>query len=223
MHILYLMTYDYSFKLWEETGNLEREALYFNEFINKTNFKITFLTFGDESEINYQKINPNIKIIPIYKYIKFSSNKYIRFLKSIFIPIFLKKTLVNLNIDIVKQNQLQGAWIALLIKLQLKKPLIIRTGYDVYSFKKKERKNKLIIIFYFLLTKITLNYSDIYTTTSVIDSFKLKKIIKNNNKIRVRSNFVISPDKIMEFANRPNNFILSVGRLEKQKNLDYLL
>ena len=103
-------------------------------------------------------------------------NKLLRFVVSLYIPFVLKKILQFESIDIIKQNQLQGSWVALIFKLITKKPLITRTGYDVLTFKKKERKSKFIVLFYKLLTKICLRQSSIYTVTSNVDKQFLKKI-----------------------------------------------
>ena len=41
----------------------------------------------------------------------------------------------------IKQNQLQGSWVAIIIKALLHKPLFTRTGYDVYKFCLEDKKN----------------------------------------------------------------------------------
>ena len=85
------------------------------------------------------------------------------------------------DINIVKQNQLLGSWISLIIKLLYKKPLYVRTGYDMYKFSLQENKKYLTRKLYQALTKYTLKFADLYTVTSnsdrkfLTDSFKLKK------------------------------------------------
>jgi hypothetical protein len=44
---------------------------------------------------------------------KYDKNKFKRFIRSFKIPFILKKILRNENIDIIKQNQLQGIWVSL--------------------------------------------------------------------------------------------------------------
>ena len=61
-----------------------------------------------------------------------------RFLRFFLIPFKLKKEIVDG--DVLKTNQLFGSWIAILSKLKYEKPLIVRTGYDLYSFSKMNRK-----------------------------------------------------------------------------------
>lgn len=226
MQIVYFLTYEYSFKLWEETGNISRESEYF-KFISSEHpdYFFYFISYGNEKDESFTPFLKNSKIIPIYKYMKYDKNKFIRFIRSFKIPFILKKILRNENIDIIKQNQLQGIWISLFFKILMKKPLITRTGYDVLSFKISEKKGFHKIIFFYLLTQLALIFSDIYTVTSNVDKIFLKKyfyVPKKNNKLRIRSNFA-KTSKYLSLDNRTNNEILMVGRLEQQKNYRYVI
>lgn len=226
MQIVYFLTYEYSFKLWEETGNISRESEYFKFISSKhDDYFFYFISYGNEKDESFTPFLKNSKIIPIYKYMKYDKNKFIRFIRSFKIPFILKKILRNENIDIIKQNQLQGIWISLFFKILMKKPLITRTGYDVLSFKIREKKGFHKIIFFYLLTQLALIFSDIYTVTSNIDKIFLKKyfyVSRKNDKLRIRSNFV-KTSKYLSLDNRTNNEILMVGRLEQQKNYRYVI
>ena len=226
MQIVYFLTYEYSFKLWEETGNISRESEYFKFISSKhDDYFFYFISYGNEKDESFTPFLKNSKIIPIYKYMKYDKNKFIRFIRSFKIPFILKKILRNENIDIIKQNQLQGIWISLFFKILMKKPLITRTGYDVLSFKIREKKGFHKIIFFYLLTQLALIFSDIYTVTSNIDKIFLKKyfyVPRKNDKLRIRSNFV-KTSKYLSLDNRTNNEILMVGRLEQQKNYRYVI
>lgn len=226
MQIVYFLTYEYSFKLWEETGNISRESEYFKFISSKhDDYFFYFISYGNEKDESFTPFLKNSKIIPIYKYMKYDKNKFIRFIRSFKIPFILKKILRNENIDIIKQNQLQGIWISLFFKILMKKPLITRTGYDVLSFKIREKKGFHKIIFFYLLTQLALIFSDIYTVTSNIDKIFLKKyfyVSRKNDKLRIRSNFV-KTSKYLSLENRANNEILMVGRLEQQKNYRYVI
>jgi len=225
MHIIYFLTYDYSFKLWSESGNLSRELDYFNKFNEfDQNIRYTFVSYGNNGDFEFLNESNQFKLIPIYEHVPRFENKLLRFLVSFYIPFVLKRLIKLESIDIIKQNQLQGSWVALLLKLISKKPLIIRTGYDVLTFKIKEKKSKIIILFYRLLTNISLRQSSIYTVTSDVDKVFLKKNFKKYNKIKLRRNFVSldNLNKFNEFEKRKSNIICS-GRLEKQKNFFYIL
>ena len=69
----------------------------------------------------------------------------------------------------IKQNQLQGSWVAIIIKALLHKPLFTRTGYDVYKFCLEDKKNFFIKFLYLYLTKITIWFSNIYSVSNLTD------------------------------------------------------
>jgi glycosyltransferase involved in cell wall biosynthesis len=101
--------------------------------------------------------------------------------------------------------------------------LLVRTGYDMHYFSIKDNKNLPVKTFYKLLTYISLKFSDIYTVTSKED---LKRLIKHYKKIikiiQIRPNWVKKVDQeVVEDRSKTN--ILSVGRLEYQKNYKQLL
>ena len=60
----------------------------------------------------------NHKVIPIYSKLKKSKFKLINYLKSFFIPFYFKSQLRH--IDVIKQNQLNGSWISIILKYILK-------------------------------------------------------------------------------------------------------
>ena len=50
MHIVYFLTYGYSLKTWQDSGNLDRE-LKFMEYLNiNFNHTFTLITYGDEDD-----------------------------------------------------------------------------------------------------------------------------------------------------------------------------
>ena len=220
MRVILFFTYGISLLDWKTSGLLEREV-YFYKFLNeKYHIKFTFITFGnieDKEIIKYDFID----VVPVYEYIKYNNNKILRFLKSFVIP-FKLKVVINKG-KILKTNQLLGSWIGIISKIKYKIPLITRTGYDLYTFSKLDKKGYVKQFFYYLLTKITLRYSDIYLVSSKVDKDFLSTISpKNLAKLKIRPNWIKS-EKINNFNERYPNKIISVGRLEKQKNLYELI
>ena len=117
MNIVYFLTYDYSFKLWDETGNISREKEYFDQIYTKNkDYNFTFITYGDQKDLKYETYFNNCKIIPIYQYTKFRTNKIARLLTSFSLPFKINKLLKDEKIDLIKQNQLQGVWVSLIFK-----------------------------------------------------------------------------------------------------------
>ena len=50
MHIVFFFTYGYSLKTWFETGTLEKEVELYKQLITNHDFKITMVTYGDNSD-----------------------------------------------------------------------------------------------------------------------------------------------------------------------------
>lgn len=219
MNVILIFTYGVSLKQWEDSGLLSREISLYNKMISDYKLNYTFVTFGDVSDISIIE-NPNIKVLPIYKYIKKSKVNSINIIKSFFIPFVLKKYIEGSQL--IKTNQLSGSWIGIILKQILKIPLFVRTGYNIYEFKKIQKKSIIVKLFYFLLTKAALRFSDIYTVTSETDKTKIKKISKNFNKISILRNYV-STIQVEEKKPRYKERILSVGRLDSQKNYKMLI
>ena len=221
MKLLLFFTYNTSLKDWSSSGFLEREAKYYDYLSRKHNIDFTFVTYGDEEDIEIAESRFKFNVIPVYKYKKKMNNKILRFLHSFSIPFFIKK--LNLDFDLIKTNQLNGAWVPIFFRFLVKKPLIVRTGYDIYSFKVKEQDSTLKIKFYFYLTKFSLIFSDVYFSTSLTDINNLKTMFP-----KYKEKLVLVPNWVEDKKSNTNNSIkvdslISVGRLEKQKNFAGLI
>ena len=219
MRILVVFTYGYSLKTWEESGTLERELSIYSELQKKYGIKFTFLTYGDSSDFQISLKDFDVDIIPMYKYQKKSRFKIINILKSIYFPLKNKRLFVG--IDMIKQNQLQGSWVAIIIKTLLHKPLFTRTGYDVYKFCLEDKKNFFIKFLYLYLTKITIWLSNIYSVSNLTDLKYSELKYNKNKKFILRPNWIL-PNEYIE-KKRFSNKILCVGRLEDQKNFGYII
>jgi len=222
MKVIVFFTYGISLKDWENSGLIDREVRFYNNLINQYGIDITFVTYGDSSDHNYTDLIPNIKVVPVYEFTNKHKNSFSRLLNSF----FLRKVIINnCNISnaIFKTNQLWGSWLPLLLKVKYKNPFMVRTGYDLLTFKKKENKNYIKIFIYEMLTKISLKYSDIYLVTSEKDqNFLQVTFPKHAKKIKISRNWIDTEKfKSTDFKNK--NGIISVGRLERQKNYSYLI
>ena len=221
MKILVLFTYKNSLSTWKSSGIINRELSYYKNLSENNSIEYTFLTFGDNSEHQYLKSYQNFSVIPIYEYIKKSDNSFKLFLRTLKLPFLIKEQLKD--ISLIKTNQLNGSWIAILLNLITKKPLLIRTGYDAFIFSIKDKKSFFKKVLYYLLTQISLIFSDLYTVTSKDDyEFIKKKYLFNKSKIKVRPNWV-DINQNMKYENRDNLRIITVGRLVMQKNYNYLI
>ncbi len=221
MKILVIFTFDISLKNWKDSGLLSREISYYQEMMKNFNLNITFLTFGGLEDKFIGEEFPGIDVIPVYEKFKYSNSKILRAIKSFLIPIFFREEFSKS--DVIKTNQLLGSWIGIIGKLVFRNKLIIRTGYDLLKFKLKQSKNPIIIILSYLLTMFSLNFSDIYITTSKNDFKHLKKYyIFKKHKLKLLPNWIQS-EKYIPFQKRYKNRILMVGRLEEQKNFERVI
>ena len=221
MKVAVFFTWDYSLNTWNESGTISRELKFFNNLEKKKNVSFTFFTYGDSSEYELAAEHNLKKVYPIYKSITYYKNKLFRIFSSFYIPFKLKNYIKN--IDMLYQNQLIGSWVPILIKKIYKKPLIIRTGYDMHDFAKQDKKSSFIIFLYKVLTTYAVKNCDYFTVTSKADLNRFKKSYpKYEQKFLLRPNWV-EVDELNDFKNRYSNKLLAVGRLVPQKNFDYLI
>ena len=117
-----------SLKAWDNNGMLDREvALY--ERLQEKGVKVSFLTYGDATELNYQDRLPGIQILcnrwgfPNRVYEKFLHRFHGKVLKSC---------------DLIKTNQMNGAEVVVRSARRWGKPLIGRMGYLWSDFVARE-------------------------------------------------------------------------------------
>tara|TARA_B100000945_G_C20390339_1_gene601895 strand:- start:626 stop:1753 length:1128 start_codon:yes stop_codon:yes gene_type:complete len=218
--IALFFTYNYSLKTWSDSGILLKELEIYEMLNRKHGIKFKFITYGYKDEERYIKKFDFIEIIPIYEYISKSKFKLINYIKSFLIPFKIKSLLDD--VTLFKQHQLLGSWVSILSKCINKKPLIIRTGYDMFLFSIYEKKSMRIKFLYYFLTLLSLRFANLYTIASTSDSNKLRKYFKYS-KVKIRRNWIKEVKNIKNLDKRHSDRVLSVGRLEKQKNYSYLI
>ena len=216
MKVAIFLTYGYSFETWQESGVLERELKIYKKISDAYDVHFTFITYGNNSDFKFNTDINSSEVIPIYSLIKYSKFKILNYIRSFLVPFKLRSKLNEF--DILHQHQLLGSWIPILLKILIKKPLLIRTGYDMLKFATEQRKGILVRVLYKMLTILSLKVCDLYTVTSSSD----EKLFKNTKKIKIRPNWV-ELKEINPLDNRYKNRILCVGRLVSQKNYEYII
>jgi len=214
-------TWDYSLNSWLDSKTIERELRFFKHLETNKNISFSFFTYGNDEDTKIAHEYRLNSVYPIFERKRFFKNRLIRLIFSLFIPNAYKKEI--LDCDVIFQNQLLGCWVPIVAKYLYKKPLIVRTGYNMLDFAKKDAKSKIIIIFYKICTIAALRFSDLFTVTSKSDLNFFSSIYpKYKHKLIYRPNWVDLHQNI-SLKNRSKNKILSVGRLENQKNYTYLI
>ncbi len=221
MKVAVFFTWDYSLKTWNESGTISRELKFFKKMQNEKNIAFSFFTYGSSSDFKFASQHNLSEIHPIYNTSVYLKNKLLRFSSSVFLPFKLRKKIDT--VDIIFQNQLLGSWIPILIKYIYKKPLIIRTGYDMLQFAKEDKKSSFIIFLYKILTSFAVRSCDYFTVTSEADLRRFKiKYPKYEKKFLLRPNW-IEVNELNTLTSRHTNKLLTVGRLVTQKNFSYLI
>ena len=218
MKVAVFLTYNYSLGTWYNSRTLDRELKIYKLLHDNFNIDFIFFSYSNDSDKQYLNNYPEFDLVSLNNKYK---NKIFRFISSLKID---KKILNEVKkCDIIHQHQLLGSWVSILYKRKAQKPLLIRTGYDMYEFSKLNNEPLFKRIFLSMLTKLSLRFSDTYTVASKSD----KKLINSmnsryNSKIKVRPNWIV--DNLQkQLSDRDFYKILSVGRLENQKNFTHLI
>ena len=224
MNLVLFFTYDVSLTTWANTGLLDREALLY-ERLTKLGAKVTFVTYGDEADYIIGKQIPKINILPIYSFIKKPKNKVARFIQSVTIPLYLKRIIKSA--DILKTNQMYGAWVPIIAKLIFNKKVIVRCGYEWYrnTFIRtsyKEKKYLLYQLVGFIISFLSYKLADRIIISNQCDAdFIRRKFFVGLEKIFILGNYIdISRFRWCESGRFER--ILFIGRLSEQKNLHNL-
>ena len=134
MNLIVFFTFGYSLKDWSDRNHITREAKLYNR-LAEHGIYTTFITFGNSKDHYYKNYFSNkIKIIPIYDKIKIPDYKIFYYLFSLIIPIIFYREIKKG--DVLKTNQIWGGWVAVISKYLFNKPLLVRAGYEAYSFSK---------------------------------------------------------------------------------------
>ncbi len=221
MNLVLFFTYGVSLRVWANSGLLDREILLYERLV-KLGVNVTFITYGDEADLIIGEQIPNIKIIPIYSLLKKPQNKLFGFIQSFIIPLYLKKIIKKA--DILKTNQMLGAWVPIIAKLLFNKKVLLRCGYEWYrnAFirgKYKEKKYFLYKIVGFIISFLSYKLADRIVISSQCDADFIKKnFFVGSEKIFILGNYI----DVKQFSWRnpgQSERVLFIGRLSAQKNL----
>ena len=221
MKVAVFFTWNYALTTWSESGTLSRELKFFQKIENENDVSFSFFTYGNTQDSKLAVEYKLQEVHPIYSFAKYYKSKILRILSSIYLPIRIKEKIEN--VDLLFQNQLLGCWIPILIKKIYKKPLIIRTGYDMLDFAKQDKKSYFVIFLYKILTNFAVKNCNYFTVTSKNDFNRFVSTYpKYKEKFLLRPNWV-EVNELTEFTERHSNRVLAVGRLVSQKNFSYLI
>lgn len=199
-------TYRISLEKWAKTGLIDREIRLYNE-LAKHFKKIYFITYGDKKEQKYKHLLANnIEIL-------FNKWKLNNLVYSFLAPFLHRKVLKN--VWVFKTNQVSGSWTAVIAKKIFRKKLVIRQGYQLSLFVKK---NFLKIFLAQITERFAYKNADsIITTTD--KEFILAKYRLKNQKIKIIPNFIETNVFKPLFVKKDSRRLIFIGRFIKRKNI----
>ncbi|MFC1824169.1 glycosyltransferase family 4 protein [Thermodesulfobacteriota bacterium] len=220
LNLILLFTYDTSLKKWAETGLIEREIKRYQR-LGELGVNVTFITYGDKEDFQYKRSLGDIELLPLYAYSKKPKNKIVRLFHSLLVP-FIFSELIG-RADILKSNQMWGAWVVILSKLIHRKKAIVRCGYENFMFSVHENLRLPLRLFLKYLSFWTYRLADeIVLTSHAAADFVHQYFRINRKKINTIANYVDTDlFKPLGFAKKKK--ILFIGRLSQQKNIFSLL
>ena len=200
---------------WDKIGILKREIAPYN-LLAKHFKKIIIFSYGSEDLRFKRYLADNIEIVQ--KNVKIPNKIY-----SLILPI-IHRNKVRMC-DILKTNQIRGAYAAVISKLLFRKRIIIRSGY-VGSLMMRQNKENLIKRYILSLEEFfAYRTADRIIVASKINKEYLKKRYSfAKNDIQAINNMIDTSIFRPLKMKKTKNTILYVGRIEeRQKNLSMLI
>jgi glycosyltransferase involved in cell wall biosynthesis len=225
MKLALFFTRDISLKLWVDTGLFDREKQLYEEHLRRGHFKkIYWLTYGtDDARIESElkaagRLHPDIVVLPMAR---FFSGKWGCLLYSFLMPLFHRRWLKSA--DILKTNQMDGSWSAVIAKWLYRKPLVVRTGYTASLFAEK-RANGKSKRNYERVERFVYRHADIGIVASHADKrYICSKYHISLEKVEVLHNYINTAIFYPTDCEKYEDRTIFVGRLQPQKNLFNLI
>src|SRR3990172_406573 len=199
---------------WERIGILEREIKPYIELARHFN-KIYLFTYGGPKDKSYSGLLPgNIRIISKPEYMP-------ALLYSFILPLIHKKCLKT--VKIIKTNQMDGSWAAVLAKKLYGEKLVVRCGYEWLNYLEAAKSSYLKRKIAYCAEKFAYKNADRVIITSEDEkNFIIKRFGTAHNKIEVIPNY-IDTNKFIPMGIKKEPRVIFVGRLEPVKNINNLI
>jgi len=209
-----LFTQGMSLKDWDTLGTLQFEIKRYHYFLKKID-EIRIFTYGTLEDKKYEKmLGEGFKIYPLNMRIS-------NFIATLILPLYFYRELSGC--DVIKSNQMLGAWAGTIFGLiNRKKKIVVRTGYLL----SKSLPREFIQLFRTSFLTLLERFAYTFCNTVIVSSFEDKDFIHNrygidNYRINVIQNS-IDTDVFKPIPVQNKRDILFVGRLHKEKNLEFL-
>ena len=204
-----------SLEKWDQIGMFEREVALYR--LTAVSFgTVYFFTYGGKKDLSYaSRLPSNVVIVPKPAHIPVM-------LYSLILPFIHARTLRR--VSILKTNQMDGSWAAVIAKNLYGGKLIVRCGYEWLQFIERSGRGWAKRTFAYLVEKFAYANADRIVVTS------------KGSQDFITDRFGVPPALIVTIPNyvdtelfaplqhtKETGRLITVGRLEPQKNLPVLL
>lgn len=219
--IALFFTYGTNLAIWKKHGLLSREVKPYLE-MQRRGHKVTFYTYGDSAELDFGGELGGLAIRPIYPDHSIFRIRIVAFLYSFLFPFLHVKELRGF--DILKSNQMWGAWAPMIAAALTGRSFLVRVGYELLEFTQRRRVSPLKRGLIHALSRAVYQRGNAILCTSR----QAKEFIETHfgipsSRFTVHSNYIdtdlFAPSALNDFNPR----ILFVGRFDQQKRLTMLM
>lgn len=227
MKIVLFFSRGVSLNLWLDKGLFDREKLIYERYLEDGVFeKVYWITYGcDDYNLSLNlkeegRLHKKIEIIQMPKYFKIP--KLGSYLYSLFL-LFIQKKYIE-DSDILKTNQTDGSWSAVIAKKLYKKKLLYRTGYTISQLENKLKRFNIIIrnVIETLESFAYKNCDQAVVASRHNLDYVVRKHGINCERIEILYNF-IDRTRFYDFKNDRKEKLVFIGRLSKEKNIFNLI
>jgi glycosyltransferase involved in cell wall biosynthesis len=213
-NIVVFFTHGVSLERWEQRGMFSREVQFYEALAEKLGM-IHLFTYGRNDARYQERLKDRLVVHP-------KNLPLPNLLHGLVLPLLHWQTITHCNA--IRIHQVAGAIPALLAHWILRKPLIVRAGFQWYSFANRQGASRPKLWLISLVERLAYRSATaiIHTTQEDAD-FVAQCYHVPRSKIHVIPNWVDAQMfRPMSVDKKPRS-ICFVGRLEKQKNLKMLI
>lgn len=227
MQLALFFTHGISLRIWLDTGLFDREKQLYEEHLRRGHLeKVYWLTYGKKDAELAEQLKLSSRLdsrIEILQMPHLFCSRWGCLIYSFLMPLI--HFAVLRPCDILKTNQMDGSWAAVIAKWLYRKPLIVRTGFTWSLLRKTQNAPKHRQILIRIAERLAYKNASVTTVTTqsqagyIIESYRLSE--KN---IQVIPNYIntqlFTPGEPVE--KYPDRLVF-VGRLNEEKNLFNLI
>lgn len=214
IYLTLFFTRGVSLRTWERIGSLEREVSLYVHLQNQKGIKVSFVTYGDKTDLKYRDQLQGIEIL--CNRWKFPSGIYEQL-----IPLLHARTLAQSSL--IKTNQMNGAEVALRVARLWRKPLLARCGFMWSDLMRSKGKNNEAELARTIERAVFTGAQAVAITTASMKGYVIKNYNVSDERVHIIPNFVLTDVFAPQKAPIIDKRICFIGRLSEEKNLFSLL